>query len=81
MVQFNEEIAQMPVIRPRSLNDFLLDLGIAVSPGHARIILVLLAMVMVALSIYFISSAVPEPPVLGDDIPRKGEVIPKNRSL
>ncbi len=80
-VRFDEEGSAMPVIRPRSIDQKMVGVGVAVDSGQAQIILAMLAALAIGGAIYFMASAVPPPPELGDDRPRPGEKIPSNRSI
>lgn len=79
-MEFEDE-NRFPVLKPRSIEQTAADLGIPVSNGTAQFIIVSVAALMIAAAVYLFIAAVPEPPVLDDDVPRKGEVIPKNRTI
>lgn len=76
-VRFDEEREELiPIPRPKpvTMASMLLHSGIASRPGDAMIILAIVAFCLIAGSFYFLASAVPPPPNLGNDVLRPGEV-------
>lgn len=75
----NKVLADMPIPHPehRGMGYALIRAGMANSRGDAALILAVALGLLVATSIYFIASAIPEPPVLGGDTLRPGESVPE----
>ncbi len=65
----------------RSVDQKLVERGVAYNVRNAQLLLILLGVALIGGAFYFLISAIPEEPVLGDDIPRPGEHIPSNRSI
>ena len=80
-VRFDDDTIPIPPVRPHSVGDRLIGAGVAVNQGHAQLLLALVAALAVIGAIYFMLSAVPPLPELGEDRPRPGETIPSNRSI
>jgi hypothetical protein len=53
----------------------------ALNETQNQLILGFLFSALVIGAVYLVLSAVPEEPTLGSDVPRKGEIIPSNRSI
>ncbi len=80
-VRFQEDNASMPAVHPRPVSERLGGFGITVSAFQAQLLLTALASLAVIGTIYFMLSAVPPLPELGEDRLRPGEVVPANRTL
>ncbi len=81
-VVFDEETD--PVFRAspaRSAEQGLVERGIAHNIKNAKLLLALFGAILIGGAFYFLASAIPETPVLGQDIPREGERIPSNRTI
>lgn len=76
-VQFDEGNT-LPPVRPRPMRS-----GFTRSLNETQNLLILgfLFSGLVIGAVYLVLLAVPEEPVLGPDVPRKGEIIPSNRSI
>lgn len=72
----------IPNVEPKSAKVAMVKAGVAKTTRQANLILFLIAIVLISGMVFFLRMAVPpEKKALGDDVPRRGEVIPSNRSL
>ena len=81
-VVFEEDIdsafQRLPI---RSVDQRLVERGVAHTVVNAKLMLVLLVIALIGGAFYFLASAIPETPKLGQDVPRAGEKILRNRSI
>lgn len=61
----------------KTLTDALTDPKTTSGPSDGAVLMVILAVLLIAGSFYFISSSLEPVAMLGDDIPSKGEYIPR----
>ncbi|MEK7613491.1 MAG: hypothetical protein AAB439_01270 [Patescibacteria group bacterium] len=70
------EPLQAPNPEPDGIGKQMLKTGIVSTSGDAVVILVIFAVFLVSLVVYFIASAIPDPVSLGNDQLREGERLP-----
>ena len=81
-VQFEEDsdlmLRRAQGVRP---DNALVQSGIVKNITASNIILLAVGAALIVSAVYFLRASLAEPQTLGEDTPRRGEIIPSNRTL